>query len=173
MNIASSTGPDSPILHRFLDHWRRNDSSRFETTVDYWVPGARYCSCWAKLAANHQRDDYNELLELVIIFLGGAPTQEIHFIALEVLFIQDVEVPTSKMFRSLSNWSQLMTEVFSISFYLSVIVRPSMVLNFCPVSASAIDWIQKPRKSSGHHYSIPPESCNENEDYLESQAIVM
>jgi hypothetical protein len=24
----------------------------------------------AKLAANHQRDDYNELLELVIIFFG-------------------------------------------------------------------------------------------------------
>ena len=35
MKIASSTGTDILILHRFLDHWRRNDSSRFETTVDY------------------------------------------------------------------------------------------------------------------------------------------
>jgi len=56
----------------------------------------------AKLAANHQRDDYNELLEVVIIFLG-APTHGIHFIAPGVLLIQDVEVPISKMFRSLSN----------------------------------------------------------------------
>ena len=56
-----------------------------------------------KLAANHQRDDYNELLELVIIFFGGAPTHGIHFIAPGVLFIQDVDVSISKMFRSLSN----------------------------------------------------------------------
>jgi len=53
-----------------------------------------------KLAANHQRGDYNELLELVIIFFGGAPTQGIHF---RLLFIQDVDVSISKMFRSLSN----------------------------------------------------------------------
>jgi len=35
MKIASSIGPDILILHRFLDHWRRIDSSRFDTIVDY------------------------------------------------------------------------------------------------------------------------------------------
>ena len=55
-----------------------------------------------KLAANHQRDDYNELLELVVNF-WWSPTQRIRFIAPGVLLIQDVDVSISKMFRSLSN----------------------------------------------------------------------
>ena len=70
-----------------------------------WITefGERVTFAETKLAANHQRDDYNELLELVIILFGGAPTQGIHFIAPRVLFIQDVDVSISKMFRSLSN----------------------------------------------------------------------
>jgi hypothetical protein len=36
-----------------------------------------------KLAITHPRDDYKELLELVIIFLGGIPPRGIHFQALE------------------------------------------------------------------------------------------
>ena len=56
-----------------------------------------------KMVANHQRDDYNEPLELVIIFFGGALTQGIRFIAPGVLFIRDVDVSIIKMLRSLSN----------------------------------------------------------------------
>ena len=51
-----------------------------------------------KLAANYQRGDYNEPLELVIIVFGGALTRGIHFIAPGVLFITDVDVSISKMF---------------------------------------------------------------------------
>ena len=85
MKIATSTGPDILLFKRFQDNWNRIDQSNFQTAADA-VETADFKARIIHFAETnieiHQpRDDYRELLELAIIFLGGTPRRGVHFTA--------------------------------------------------------------------------------------------
>ena len=85
MKIAPSTGPDIAIFRHFKEKWNFIDQSIFETAADSIeiadFKGHIIDFSTSNLARYHPRDDYKELLELVIIFLGGTPARGIHILA--------------------------------------------------------------------------------------------
>jgi hypothetical protein len=80
---SSSTGPDIAIFRRFREKWPSIDQSKFLSAAesveitDFKDRTINYSK--SQLAIFHPRDDYSELLELVIIFLSGTPSRGIHF----------------------------------------------------------------------------------------------
>ena len=83
--IATSTGPDILLFKRFQDNWNRIDQSNFQTTADTAETAefkARIIHFAETNIVIHQpQNDYSELLELAIIFLGGTPRCGVHFTA--------------------------------------------------------------------------------------------
>lgn len=81
--IAPSSGPDIAIFRRFQEKWPFIDQSNFETAVDSVeiISFKDRIIDFAKtnLQMFQPRDDFKELLELVIIFLGGTPSRGVHF----------------------------------------------------------------------------------------------
>lgn len=91
-SFGPSSGPDIVIFKRFRENWSNMDKSNFKT-------GIQDPKCSEILAAhstlrleaiefamnalqsNQPRDDFRELLELSIIFLGGIPTRGIRLMA--------------------------------------------------------------------------------------------
>lgn len=77
---SASTGPDIKLFQRFKQQWR---SIRIEeySTVDHTVRDQDDIIAFCKdhLRKIQPRDDYRELLELTIIYLGGMPERGIHF----------------------------------------------------------------------------------------------
>ena len=83
MKIVSSTGPDIAVFRHFREKWHSIDRSKFVTAADS-VEIADFKDhtinfSQSPLAIFHPRDDYSELLELVIIFLGGTSSRGFHF----------------------------------------------------------------------------------------------
>ena len=82
-----SSGPDVALFIRFKNQYQflvlSNYQSGVETEVLSGILGSCKESivCFAKehLSYHHPRDDYQEFLELVIIFLGEAPGRGVHF----------------------------------------------------------------------------------------------
>lgn len=84
---SSSTGPDIPLYKRFKNAWRDIDQTQFST----WVTDGEVKKILKddvydillyttnKLKETLPRDDYQEFLELIIIFLGETPPRGIHF----------------------------------------------------------------------------------------------
>jgi hypothetical protein len=85
MKIAPSTGPDILIFRRFQEQWQYFDRSNYQTAAsmeDISSFKERIIEfAQSNLEAQHPRDDYKELLELVIIFVGREPPRGIHFLA--------------------------------------------------------------------------------------------
>ncbi len=77
---AATTGPDIKLFQRFKQQWA---SIRIEeySPVDHTVRGQDDIIAFCKdhLLKVQPRDDYCELLELTIIYLGGTPERGIHF----------------------------------------------------------------------------------------------
>lgn len=73
-----TTSPDVPIFKKFRDNWKDIDSSAIELSLDSIkedVGEAKITSLVtfykAQLNKNFIRDDYRELVELCVVFLGG------------------------------------------------------------------------------------------------------
>lgn len=87
MGGSSSSGPNVLIIKRFQRSWSTIDHSKFE-------PGVRNAEVLAAVQSDmqsvleftqsqlhmpHAREDYREMLELAVIFLGGTPSRGIRF----------------------------------------------------------------------------------------------
>jgi len=86
--MGESQGPDILLFKRFQAQWETIDMSQFQTGVDneevFQLIGDQKADIldWAHRALENQkqlRDDYRELLEISIIFLGDIPSRGIHF----------------------------------------------------------------------------------------------
>lgn len=87
VNLVTSTGPDIIIFKKFKNEWRNIEQNSFSTwSTDENVKNIlkdisdeilKFAK--NKIKDDFPRDDYKELLELIIIFLGGVPPQGIHF----------------------------------------------------------------------------------------------
>ena len=85
--MGKSSGPDIAILKRFKDQWTKFDKSCYKTSdKDTTVNNALddhsqsiEAFALAQLQMSQPRDDYKELLELVIIFVGGVPPHGVRF----------------------------------------------------------------------------------------------
>ncbi|KAG5887469.1 hypothetical protein JTB14_017324 [Gonioctena quinquepunctata] len=79
--------PNVAIFVRFQNFWKNIDQTKYETgTQDSLIMNQVHGKkdeiisfIVNKLQEKHDRDDYNEFLELALIFLGGTPTNGIKF----------------------------------------------------------------------------------------------
>lgn len=82
-----STGPDILIFKRFKEQWQFIDGEKFQPassdpSVEALIASSRadiLQFATAQLTLAHPRDDYEELLELSVIFVGSTPARGIHF----------------------------------------------------------------------------------------------
>jgi len=75
-----STGPDILLFKRFQQQWTFIDRGQFQVFEDDVVDREEILSfCRQHLAIKQPRDDYRELLELTMIFLGATPSRGIRF----------------------------------------------------------------------------------------------
>ena len=85
LKITTSSGPDIAIFQRFKDRWQWIDLTAYETASEMSEIASFKDSslefCQKCLETQQPRDDYREMLELCVIFLGGTPERGIHFIA--------------------------------------------------------------------------------------------
>ena len=91
--FGASSGPEIGLFRRFHDYWSCIDKSQFQTAVgdDFYTEVLTKLTNlkeevidFAKqiLFSSHQpRDDYRELLELTIIFLGDTPPRGVRIMA--------------------------------------------------------------------------------------------
>lgn len=87
LSLGSSTGPDILVFKRFQKAWAAMDHSNIQTVATdplicrdvADVTGDIVAFAQNQLLQFQLRDDYKELLELTIIFLGAAPNKGIFF----------------------------------------------------------------------------------------------
>ena len=85
--MGQSSGPDIAVFKRFQSKWKTIDVSRYETgdtnqTIGMSLEGERNnlsAFILSHLAINQPRDDYRELLQLVLIFIGEIPPNGVRF----------------------------------------------------------------------------------------------
>ena len=86
--LGPSSGPEVPLFKRFQTQWNSINQDKYNTGVadpdvaSLLVDVKEEMVAWAKLTLQDQsnlRDDYQELVELVLIFLGGTPSRGVHF----------------------------------------------------------------------------------------------
>ena len=83
--LGPSSGPDIPLFKRFQKSWVLFDSTKYHTahsdknvsTALTNITYKRIVFCKDQLQIFQPRDDYRELLELSIVFLGGVPLRGI------------------------------------------------------------------------------------------------
>ena len=85
---AASTGPDVQIFKRFQGQWAFIDQTTLRTGLEDAVVRLKITEgikeevlafSQQQLEEVHPRDDYKELLQLTVIFLGGVPAGGIRF----------------------------------------------------------------------------------------------
>lgn len=77
-HFGATSGPTPPLFTRFKDNWKHIDQSKYEPGIrnDFVKQNLNDISdsiiefCHNELKNNFSRDDYKELLELTLIFLG-------------------------------------------------------------------------------------------------------
>lgn len=94
LKMTSFSGPDIMLFKRFQQAWEKLDSKKITIgtanndiqlkIMDVSNDIIEFCT--QQLQKNHYRDDYKELIELILIFLIGCPSDEITIKNL-VLFI--------------------------------------------------------------------------------------
>lgn len=88
--FGPSSGPDIALFKRFPSSWNFIDQSKFDPVVpgelrpeleDSFFSSKEQAVlfCTQHLEAAQPRDDYRELLELILIFYGGCPQRGIQF----------------------------------------------------------------------------------------------
>lgn len=85
--FGKTTGPDVQIFKKFEDFWKTVDQKSYEIGInDSYVNESLQNSkdsilnfCFKHLKKDQIRRDYQEFLELVIIFLGGKLSKDILF----------------------------------------------------------------------------------------------
>ena len=86
--FKSTRGPDEVLFKRFQAKWETIDKDKFQSGADHEDVAliiGNYKSdliLWAEKSMKEMkdlRDDYRELLELSLIFLGGTPPRGVHF----------------------------------------------------------------------------------------------
>ena len=87
LHDTSSKSPNIELFHHFKEYWPRVDQTSFHTAMDDKEMRSRVAE-WREevimfatdqLHQHQPRDDYKELLELTIIFLGGQPPKGVRF----------------------------------------------------------------------------------------------
>jgi len=87
LKLSGTSGPDVDIFKRFQLAWVTMDTKMFNSGIENCIVMSSVndvCDDIIKfsidrLEENHPRDDYRELLELTVIFLGGILPNGIHF----------------------------------------------------------------------------------------------
>lgn len=89
MGVKSYSSPEVPLFKRFREYWRFIDTTQYESGIaaddvailveDIKQSSIDYAN--KQLEHRHPRDDYKELLELVIVFLGIAPARGVRFMS--------------------------------------------------------------------------------------------
>lgn len=87
ISLPTSSGPDIQLFKRFKANWQKLDKKMYQTAVDDEDIATNTANIkddiinFAKnqLDQHQPRDDYRELLELTIIFIGGTPKSGINF----------------------------------------------------------------------------------------------
>jgi len=85
--MEATSGPNVTLFKRFQDQWQFIDQSQFESGVSHPEGCPLLDSVdkdWFQTTlVNHKglRDDYRELLELTVIFLGQVPPRGVRFLA--------------------------------------------------------------------------------------------
>ncbi len=87
LSLGVSQGPDILLFKRFQKQWSSIDTADYQTALSDEstagavadVAGQLLHFSEAQLQQYQPRDDYKELLQLTIIFLGGVPAKEISF----------------------------------------------------------------------------------------------
>lgn len=75
-----STGPDILLFKRFQQQWEFIDKERYDVLEDHVINRDDILTfCRQQLGIHQPRDDYRELLELCMIFLGDTPPRGIRF----------------------------------------------------------------------------------------------
>ena len=81
--MVTTSGPDMTLFKRFIEHWTKLDQKVYITASNEISDDIRLTilEFLEHRLSTHkqQRDDYRELLELTIIFLGGIPKNGISF----------------------------------------------------------------------------------------------
>lgn len=85
--IGVSSGPDIPLFKRFQQAWPKIDLHLYESGIQdehvRKIIGDNHDHilqfCLDQIQLHHPREDYKELLELAVIFLGGQPSTGISF----------------------------------------------------------------------------------------------
>jgi len=79
-DCVQSTGPDILLFQRFKQQWKFIDKSNFQVLDDDVIERDNLLIFLKqKLTVDQPRDDYKELLELCIIYLGDVPSRGIRF----------------------------------------------------------------------------------------------
>ena len=85
LKIGTSSGPEIAIFQCFREKWQWIDQTVYQTAEGMpEISSFRQSSisfALQSLQSCQPRDDYREMLELVLIFLGSAPVRGIHFLA--------------------------------------------------------------------------------------------
>jgi hypothetical protein len=78
---GTSTGPDILLFKRFQTCWDQMDKSNYQTYEDISMSWSEniITFCKSQLKEFHPREDYRELLELTIVYLGGTLEKNISF----------------------------------------------------------------------------------------------
>ena len=78
---GTSTGPDILLFKRFQASWDKMNKSNFQTDEDISLSWSEniITFCKSQLTEFHPREDYRELLELTIVYLGGSLEKSISF----------------------------------------------------------------------------------------------
>jgi hypothetical protein len=75
-----STGPTILLFKRFKDNWKSIDQKQIEVCQDNISNKEDIVHfCMQELTISQPRDDYRELLEITIIYLGQSPARGIRF----------------------------------------------------------------------------------------------
>lgn len=86
--IPSTTGPNVPLFKKFRDDWKKIEQKNFQSGIDDERVKSILTSDHIERVASFvqqtlntalPRDDYKELLNLTLIFLGCQPAQEVRF----------------------------------------------------------------------------------------------
>ena len=87
--MGSSSCPEVPLFKRFQAHWAFIDQDKYDVGVDSLdvlniirdVHESVKAFAFRHLEEAQPRDDYRELLELTLIFLGAVPRRGVHFMS--------------------------------------------------------------------------------------------
>lgn len=188
--LPGTSGPDVQLFKRFRNKWNDIDKKKFKIgSTDENIPPelldkVKDITDFAQnfLKVNHPRDDYKELLQLCLIFLGAIPVDDINFYkpgafhhtrriaksiySIKIYLFRDSFTLTKFERKSLFKMCLFIIFVYVKPWFTSplAIQAPANDLNFIKtlydcrnidsnISSTAL------RKCSNHLWHLAPENC--------------